>query len=222
MQRQARRHGNRPATTAKAAQPCAPRRASRGCGPRQGPGTTPARPSHRFRLVHRRLRHAHPQGGENMAWSPNSSRTPRRRSCGRNSSGGAPVLRSSSAQPVPQWDCSRPAEQGEAGQGGPRIREHPAHYGNRVVGQQGVGVQHEACIGAVASCTPRLIAAARPEARVRQREHALGEETLDALGTFLGEGNTFSHPVCRAAIGLPVCGLMIDRQICRSVIPAPP
>jgi hypothetical protein len=43
----------------------------------------------------------------------------------------------------PPTDPIRPAEKGgEAGQGGPRIREHPAHHGNHVVGQQGVGVQH--------------------------------------------------------------------------------
>src|SRR6267378_3963155 len=45
----------------------------------------------------------------------------------------------------PPTDPIRPAEKGgEAGQGGPRIREHPAHHGNRVVGQQGVGMQHAA------------------------------------------------------------------------------
>ncbi|HYZ42971.1 MAG TPA: hypothetical protein VE687_20425 [Stellaceae bacterium] len=40
-------------------------------------------------------------------------------------------------------DLIRSAEQGgEAGQDGPGIGEHPAHHGNRVIGQQGVGVQH--------------------------------------------------------------------------------
>ena len=40
-------------------------------------------------------------------------------------------------------DLVRSAEEGnEAGQGGPGIGEHPAHHGNRVIGQRGVGVQH--------------------------------------------------------------------------------
>src|SRR5436190_21343223 len=79
---------------------------------------------------------------KNMAWSPNSSRTPRTKSCGRNSSGAYQVL-TPVMEAGPPTDPIRPAEKGgEAGQGGPRIREHPAHHGNRVVGQQGVGVQH--------------------------------------------------------------------------------
>ena len=64
-------------------------------------------------------------------------------------------------------DPIRPAEKGgEAGQDGPRIREHPAHHGNRVVGQQGVACSTQTT-GAVASCTPRLIAAARPRVSCR-------------------------------------------------------
>jgi len=85
---------------------------------------------------------------------------------------------------VPQRTWSGPLSRGvEAGQGGPRIREHPAHHGNRVVGQQGVGMQHadDRCL---ASCTPRLIAAARPRVSCRT--------TSSPAASAMGDGGGFS------------------------------
>ena len=77
-----------------------------------------------------------------MAWSPNkqphAAQEELRPEQQRRVPGLDPVVEAG-----PPTDLVRPAEQGgEAGQGGPRIREHPAHYEHKRVGQQGVGVQH--------------------------------------------------------------------------------
>src|ERR1700737_1652251 len=124
-----------------------------------------------------------------MAWSPNSSRTPRRKSCGRNSSGAYQVL-IQLWKLVPQRTRSGPLRRG--------VKPARAVPGSpstlRITATASSGSKVSACstqmIGAVASCTPRLIA---DSARIRPK-HQPEHQHVPRL--WIPPGGYFITPRC--------------------------
>ena len=77
-----------------------------------------------------------------MAWSPNSSRTPRKNKCGRSSSGAYQVLIQLWNE-VAQRTLSGPLSSGvKPAERYVRVGERAADHRNHVVGRQGVGMEH--------------------------------------------------------------------------------
>src|SRR5690349_20533352 len=103
---------------------------------------------------------------KNMAWSPNSSRRPRRKSSGRNSRGAYQVL-------IQLWKLvPKRTRSGPLSRGVKPAKAVPGSASTlRITATASSGSKVLACstqiIGAVASCTPRLIAAARPRVLCR-------------------------------------------------------
>jgi hypothetical protein len=158
-----------------------------------------------------------------MARSPNSSRAPRRKSRGRNSRGAYQVL-IQLWKLVPQRTWSGPLSSG--------VKPAKAVLGSastlRITATASSGSKVSACstqmIGAVASCTPRLIAAARPRVSCRTTSSPAASAILteasalppSTASTSAGGGSSAASE--RNSRGSPAASLSMGMTIATPVI----